>query len=322
MMLAKDTVTGRLIRPEAHAALTKFREGGGQPFHLLELSALRDTYERNCAANGFPRRDLAHVRDYEVGEAAARVYDSAEQRTEPSPVILFVHGGGWVMGSLETHDPLCRELALRTGLPVVAVDYRLAPEHRFPAAHDDVAAVLQWLRGSDQHGLLPTGVVLAGDSAGGQIAASLAVEESHNPESSLLGQVLLYPVTDVAEASPVQGIFTEGLPLVDDTMAWFVDSYVAEGADRGDPRLSPARGDIGLHCCPAFIVSVDLDPLAADGSSYVQNLVRSGVDVRFRHIQGAPHGIFTSGGVYSVAEEVLDEAATFIRGLAPSAEQT
>lgn len=322
MMLAKDSVTGRLIRPEAHAALTKFREGGGQPFHLLDLTALRDTYERNCRTNGFPRRDVAYVRDYAVGATTARVYDAAEQRVGHTPVILFVHGGGWVMGSLETHDPICRELALRTGLPVVAVDYRLAPEHRFPAAYEDVSAVLRWLRESEEHELLPRGVVLAGDSAGGQIVASLAVEESHDSNSSLLGQVLLYPVTDVAEASPVRGVFTQGLPLVDDTMAWFVDSYVSGGTNRADPRLSPARGDLGLHCCPAFIVSVDLDPLAADGSSYVQSLVRSGVDVRFRHVQGVPHGIFTSGGVYPIAEELLEEAATFICGLAPSSKDT
>lgn len=315
MMLAKDAVTGRWMTPDAQNALRKFREGGGKPFHLLDIPTLRDTYERNCRANGFQRREVAHVRDYHVGEAAARVYEPVENRSGSSPVILFAHGGGWVMGSLETHDPICRELALQTGFPVIAVDYRLAPEHRFPAAYDDVASVLQWIRDSDEHKLLHSGIVLVGDSAGGQILASLAVAESYDSASTILGQVLLYPVTDASQQSEVYGIFTDGLPLVDDTMKWFVDCYVPAEMNFNDPRLSPARADIGPYCSPAFVVSVDLDPLAADGSAYVMALVRSGVDVRFRHIQGVPHGIFTSGGVYSVAGEMLEEASTYIRAL-------
>jgi acetyl esterase len=234
---------------------------------------------------------------------------------DPPPVVLFFHGGGWVMGSLSTHDGLCRRLAALTGLPVVAVDYRLAPEHRHPAAIEDSRAALHWLFtvGRD-HGLDVTTAVLVGDSAGGQLAAVLAIENAKSAHPRpIAAQVLIYPMVDLTMSAPSYARVTEGFPLVADTIAWFADHYLPESADRSAPDISPALAQLPAGLPPAYIVTVDNDPLVDEGANYAAALAQAGTEVQYQHLPGYAHGLLTSAGRIPRGEQTVDDIAGFIR---------
>jgi acetyl esterase len=313
-MNRRDELTGRLVADDALGPMTAFRENGGQSFHHLGVQTARERYEESCARNGLPPDPIAAVTDHTIGNTfGVRVYDPRPGR-QPSPILVFVHGGGWVMGSLNTHDSLCRRLATMIGIPVVAVDYRLAPEHRFPAAIDDCRATVEWLSTSTDHDLDPTALVLVGDSAGGQLAASLALELTLEPGPlPVLAQVLLYPVTDLTARSASHRRIVEGFPLVSDTMTWFADLYVGPDIDRARTDLSPLLTEIPAGAPPAFVCTVDNDPLADEGIAYAGALARSGTEVQSVHLAGFAHGLFTSAGILPRAEQVLQQAGDFVR---------
>ncbi|MBA4022701.1 MAG: alpha/beta hydrolase [Gordonia sp.] len=310
----RDELTGRFVADEALGVVTAFRENGGRSFHHLGVETARARYEESCARNGLAPDPIATVTDHTIDDTfGVRVYDP-RPLGQPSPVLVFIHGGGWVMGSLDTHDSLCRRLATLTGIPVVAVDYRLAPEHRYPAAIDDCRATVGWLSTSTDHDLDPTSLVLVGDSAGGQLAASLAIELTLEPAPlPVLAQVLLYPVTDLTTCSASHRRIVEGFPLVSDTMTWFADLYVGPDNDRARPDLSPLRAEIPTGVPPAFVCTVDNDPLADEGIGYAAALARSGTEVQSVHLAGFAHGLFTSAGIIPRAERVLQQAADFVR---------
>jgi len=308
-----DPHTGRSIADEALGALEAFRESGAKSFHVLGVESARTRYEASCAANGLSGDTISQVSDMKIDETCTvRVYDPRPSN-EPSAVILFVHGGGWVMGSLATHDGLCRRLAARTHLPVVAVDYRLAPEHEFPAAIDDCRAALEWLSTPTVHGLEPTSIVVVGDSAGGQIAASLVIEAIRTPGViPVVAQALLYPVTDLTSESDSYKRITSGFPLTAATMRWFADLYVPPGIDRAQPNLSPLQADLPPGMPPTFVCTVDNDPLADEGIRYAGKLSSAGTEVHAVHLAGFAHGLFTSAGSIQRGEQIIDNVARFI----------
>ncbi|MDQ0029923.1 alpha/beta hydrolase [Arthrobacter bambusae] len=275
---------------------------------------MRELYESGCAANGLSGNPLPSVTDFSVQEFKVRVYDP---RTVggPTPAVLFFHGGGWVMGSLSTHDGLCRRLASLTNLPVVAVDYRLAPEHPYPAAIDDSRAAARWLFGAGaEHGLEVTEAVLVGDSAGGQLAAVLVNENAStaNPVP-IAAQVLIYPMVDLTMSSPSYDRVTAGFPLVADTIAWFADHYLPEGIDRTAPDVSPALNEPPSGLPPTYVITVDNDPLVDEGADYAAALAKTGTEVQYQHLTGYAHGLFTSAGRIPRGEETIDRVAAFIR---------
>ena len=233
--------------------------------------------------------------------------------------IVYFHGGGWVIGSIDTHDPLCRELAVRSGLPVVSVEYRLAPEHPYPAAIDDARAVTGWISGhAGDLGIDPTRLVVAGDSAGGQLAALVALgwPEARPP---LAGQILIYPVTDLA-ALPVDPAATTslvengtGYVLTLETMEYFADNYVPDRARRLDPDASPLRAELdgtgsiaGLP--PALVLTAEFDPLRDEGEAYAERLADAGVPVVVSRYDGATH-MFVQMLSLDIAQRALDEIA-------------
>lgn len=219
------------------------------------------------------------------------------------------------MGSLSTHDGLCRRLAAMTGLPVVAVDYRLAPEHTYPAAIEDSRAALQWLfAAKDVHGLEVTNAILVGDSAGGQLVAVLAIENESKPDPlPVSAQVLVYPMVDLTLSAPSYDRVTEGFPLVADTIAWFAEHYLPEGVDRMAPDISPAFATLPQTLPPAYVLTVDNDPLVDEGASYAASLAQAGTEVRYQHLPGYAHGLLTSAGRIPRGEQLTDEIAAFIR---------
>lgn len=313
-MTSLDTFTGRPVAEDAAPVLDEFRASGARSFHLYSVEEVREKYERGCSQSGLSGDSLHSVSDYAVGEFAVRVYEPRAFHG-PTPVVLFFHGGGWIMGSLDTHDGLCRRLAALTDLPVVAVDYRLAPEHPYPAAIEDSRTALSWLvSGGAVHGLDVASIVLAGDSAGGQLAAVLTIENAEADEPlPVVGQVLIYPITDLTFSTSSYQRVTKGFPLVAGTMAWFADLYLPEGTDRTAPEISPAFAQLPPGLPPAYVLTVDNDPLADEGACYASAMAQAGAEVCYRHLPGYAHGLFTSAGRIPRGEHEVEKIAAFIR---------
>jgi acetyl esterase len=303
----------RPIAADVVPLIAAFRASGEISLQDVDVDTARRHYEASCASNGLPRSDLTEVRDLTIADRVpGRLY--RDRLAKYGPAILFIHGGGWVVGSLDTHDGLCRALARSTGATVIAIDYRLAPESPYPAALDDCRDSFEWVRAraADLH-IDPRRIVLVGDSAGGQMAAVLANEMArdgrHHPP---VAQILLYPVTDLAMSTDSYHRVTTGFPLTAKTMRWFVDHYAPAGVDRLQAGLSPLRHKIPENAVPAFIVTVDHDPLADEGIAYASKLAAAGTGVEHLHLAGYAHGLFTSAGKISTASAVLDRVAAFI----------
>lgn len=300
------------LAEDAVGPIDAFRAAGSHSFHEFSVDEVRPSYIASCAKNGLPPVEMYRVEDFAVEDFSVRLYQPTQQQTKT--VILFMHGGGWVFGNADTHDGLCRALAAGTGHTVVAVDYRLAPEHRYPAAHKDCRAAYAWISNKDAgHGLIAEQVVLAGDSAGGQLVAVLAQENTPATVNlPIKAQILLYPITDLRMNTASYDRVTHGYPLVADTMRWFVKNYVGPERDLTDPALSPALGEVSADQAPAFIVTVGHDPLADEGIAYAQKLACAGVNVTHHHLAGYAHGLFSSAGIIEQGKRQVEKACAFI----------
>ena len=238
-----------------------------------------------------PAGELAVIRDLACpgpeGEIGLRLYDSRETR-EPGPLLLFFHGGGFVLGDLDTHEPICAEIARRLDMPVVAVDYRLAPEHPWPAGVEDCIAAARWVASSPEGmGRTTNGLVLAGDSAGGNftIITSLALRD--DPAAvPVLAQWPIYPAADPAKGYPSYEDFGSGYLLTHDSMRWFDDCYRPDGADW---RYSPlVKSQAGMP--PTLVVTASLDPIRDQGRAYAAAAIEAGVPTIFYEARGNIHG--------------------------------
>jgi acetyl esterase len=232
-------------------------------------------------------------------------------------VLLFIHGGGWTVGDLESHDSLCRSLCADLGLRGVAVDYRLAPEHPFPAGYLDCQATLAWLSGEPPElDSWVTSIVLAGDSAGGNIAAGLSAVWAG--PIAVQAQLLLYPAVDLSKPSPSYRIFGEGYLMEAADMDWFITAYTPDVATRCDPRASPLLGDLG-STPPTVIVTAGADVLRDEGRSYAAKLVAGGIETHFFEAKGFPHAWATSRGALPSSAAVLDRALQAVRSILAAA---
>lgn len=318
MRVEKDEFSGLPVAEDAYPPLKAFREAGSKSFHRYSVEQVREMYITSCESAPL-YEDIEPVQqDFLLERFRVRLYEPrvGAAQADPTPSILFLHGGGWVMGDLRTHHFAARRVAARTGLPVLAVDYRLAPEHPYPAAIDDARAALSWfLDRKNPHGVQVSSISVIGDSAGGQLAAVL-VNETVGSGIKLDSQVLLYPVTDLTEegitASESYQSITEGFPLVADTMTWFADNYVERGEIRNSPDLSPQYADLPSPMPATYIVTVDNDPLAAEGTRYAEKIRMTGAEVLHDHLVGYAHGVFTSAGRIPTGEQYLNKAADFI----------
>jgi acetyl esterase len=238
------------------------------------------------------------------GELRARVY--RPEGEGPFPTVAFFHGGGWVIGDLDTHDNQAREVCRGSRAVVVAVDYRLAPEHPFPAAADDAVAAARWVAthldelGGDAR------MAVAGDSAGGNLAAVVA-QTLHADGTPLAGQFLIYPAVDAAGEYPSRAENATGYFLEQPTMDWFYGHYAGAWDDTKDPRLSPLHGDLsGLP--PAVIVTAEFDPLRDEGEAYGEALRAAGVPAEVRRYDGMIHGFFGMGTASPAAQAAIEES--------------
>lgn len=238
-------------------------------------------------------------------EIPVRLYDPAATGSA-GPVIVFFHGGGWVFGSLGSHHSLCAEIALRLGLRVLAVDYRLAPEHPFPAALEDGEAVLRWV--ADQPAALlgeATGLVLAGDSAGGNIAAVLSQQFTGKLALPLLAQFLAYPAVDMIGNYPSAEQFAQGYMLDAEDLMFFTRAYLPKRTLRADVRVSPLLAEDLTGQPPTLVFTCGLDPLRDQGQAYAEKLARFGVPVHHEQAAGQIHGCFNMRKAVPSAQQQL-----------------
>ena len=246
-----------------------------------------------------------------AGEIPIRIYRPSD---DPSlPVTVFFHGGGWVLGTLDTHDHTCRVLATKAGCVVVAVDYRLAPEARFPAAADDAVAALEWVvDNAEELGVDADRVAVAGDSAGGNLAAVVAVHARDSDRIELVHQALIYPVTDGTCDRPSWDENGEGYFLTTEGMEFFHDQYANDEADLADPRYSPIYAELA-GVAPATVVTAEFDPLRDQGRAFAETLTESGVEVEYHEFDGMFHGFFGMDAGIDAAGEAQDRVAEALR---------
>ena len=283
-----------MLDHEIQAILDGMNALGGPPAHEVPVAQARLGHEREAEELSGPGPVVAGVRDVEVpgpgGPIPVRVY-RPETAVTPAAVAYF-HGGGWVVGSLGSVDAVCRALANASGALVASVDYRLAPEHRFPAALDDCLAATRWLA-ARAAGLGADGarLAVAGDSAGGNLATVVARRLRDEGGPALRLQALVYPVTDAALATPSYREFDEGFGLTMLGMRRYWDLYL-DGASGADPDASPLRATDLAGLPPAFVLTAGADVLRDDGEAYADALRRAGVPVVQRRYEGAIHGFW------------------------------
>ncbi len=291
------------------ALLERIRRAGRPPFHTLTPAEARAAYDAGAEVLDLPRVPLERVEDLAVpgGDGrplAARLY--APSRVPGLPALLYLHGGGFTIGGLETHDSLCRQLALRSGAAVLSPAYRLAPEHRFPAAVDDAWAALRWLAGGGAAGLGLDGSRLAvgGDSAGGTLAATSAIH-ARDLGLPLALQLLVTPGTTAHADTPSHRAFANGHLLEAADIEWFFGHYI-DPAERGDWRFAPLAADDLDGVAPAFLLLAECDPLVDEGLAYADRLRMAGVAVELELVRGVTHDFIKLG---RAIPEALDAQA-------------
>jgi acetyl esterase len=295
------------LRPEIRLMLEAADNEPAVDLVTTPAAEVRANAERSLSGYWTRKDPLPGIETFAIqgpgGPLRARLYPGGAGPR----AILFFHGGGWVLGSLETHDGPLRALALAAKCKVIAVEYRKAPEAPFPAAIEDAEAALAYARSATALGIDPGRLVTAGDSAGANIAAVLAqrARDGHIP---LCGQMLIYPATDARADSGSRREFSSGFFLTRETMAWYLDQYCSD-ADRASPGVSPlyAKDMSGLP--PALIVAADHDPLRDDSRAYAGRLIEAGVDVTFQEWQGMTHGFMIMDEITPAARQLCKAMA-------------
>ena len=245
-----------------------------------------------------------------AGPVAITIYTPAG--AGPFPVALYIHGGGWVIGSRQVYDSSARALTNAANAIIVSTDYRLAPENRFPAAHDDTYAAYLWLRANArQFNGDPGRVAVIGESAGGNMAASIAIRARAQGVAPLY-QVLIYPITNYAFDTPSELVSQNTSPLSTKGLQWFYERYLNSPADGANRLFSVLRADLqGLP--PATVITADIDPLRSEGAAYAQKLIAAGIRVDYRNYSGVTHEFFGMGAVLDDAKQAVNQAAQGLR---------
>ncbi|WJR75164.1 alpha/beta hydrolase [Bradyrhizobium sp. NP1] len=310
-----------VLDADASAVYKAFQEAGRPPYETLTAPEARAYYLAARLVTNPEPPELKSVEPLSIpaahGAIPARRYipNKLRQTNGLAPCLVFFHGGGWVIGDLETHDVACRKLADEAEMIVIAVDYRLAPEHKFPAAVDDAITAVKWIAANASAlGIDATRLVVGGDSAGGNLAAVVALAARDGDGPKLAGQVLVYPATDFSRKHPSHREPETSVLLTHTVVTWFMGHYIGNG-DINDWRASPARAKTLAGLPPAYVLTAGADPLRDEGDEYAKRLKEAGVSVTWRSFPGQFHGFFTMGKLLPQANIAASEIATWLKEL-------
>jgi acetyl esterase len=303
------------LDPQAQAFLGQLAATGAPPLEQLPVDQVRAIYRQLFGGTGEPEA-VGEVIDRTIpgpaGPIPLRIY--TPRRSGRFPILVHFHGGGWVAGDLAAYDPICRKLTNAAECAVVSVDYRLAPEHKFPAAPDDCFAALKWVA-ANAHTFNGDASRLAvgGDSAGGGLSAVVAQQARDEGGPGLCFQLLVYPVTDYGFDTPSYRENADGYLLTRNLMAWFWGHYLRGEPDGSSAKASPSRAPDLHGLPPALVITAEFDPLRDEGEAYASQLRDAGAAVSLKRYDGMIHGFFGLSGVLAQGEHAVAEAATELR---------
>lgn len=286
------------------------------PMHTVPVEAARAGVERQFVT-GLPKPEVGKVEERTIdgpgGPLRLRIYTPAGEG--PFPLLAFYHGSGFCVCSLDTHDDMCRHLCRGSGAVVCSVDYRLAPEHKYPAGPDDCVAATRWAaEHAAELNADPNRIAIAGDSAGGNMAAVVALRLRDEGGPKLVGQLLIYPVTDHYTAeTPSMTKHATGTGLMRDTMIWFWDNYLGDSTQAENSYVSPIRARDLSNLPPALVITAEYDVLCDEGESYAERLRQAGVPTRMTRYDGMNHGFFFWVDTVEKARRAMDEACAWLR---------
>ncbi|HEY6430750.1 MAG TPA: alpha/beta hydrolase, partial [Acetobacteraceae bacterium] len=294
--------------------LEMIRASGRPPFETLTPAEARQAYAASRAVLQPDPEDVAEVLDFSApgphGDIPLRLYRPRGAGTEQLPGLVYYHGGGWLLGDIDSHDVICRRLANAARCVTVSVDYRMAPENKFPASVEDCAAATSAIIAQAASlGIDPNCVAVGGDSAGGNLAAVMALMARDGTLPPIAFQLLVYPATDMTMSTVSSQTITDGVPLTSKTMKWFIDHYMRSAADMMDWRASPARAVSLAGTAPALVITASFDPLRDEGIDYARRLDREGVRVSHLHFSDQMHGFLSMGRIIRAADIALDTMA-------------
>jgi acetyl esterase len=300
-----------VLDPQIEAVIAEMDAEGVPPVQELSPEEARAIYAKRCKEQWGALDEMHSVDDIDADGVPIRVYRPVET-DEPSMALVYFHGGGWVTGSIETHDGPARAFAKRAGIVVISVGYRLAPEHPFPAAVDDAWAATSWVSShAEELKLDPDRIGVGGDSAGGTLAAVVA-RRGRDHAVPIALQLLLYPVTNSSADTPSYSLYSSGYGLTRDGMEWFWKQYLGEGGDGTNPDASPAQVSDLRRLPRAIVVTAEADVLRDEAEAYAQRLFLATVETEGYRYDGMIHGFMRMAGKVERASAAYDELAESI----------
>jgi acetyl esterase len=310
-----------MLDPQAQALMQLMVEKGVPPVNTMTPVQARESYRSRRA---FTQPDAPEV--YQVADQViqsngvnvpVRVYHPHTAQTQKSlPALVYIHGGGWTIGDLDTHDVLCRSLCLQAGVVVVSVDYRMGPEHKFPAAYDDTVAAFNWtVANASTLGVDAKRIAIGGDSAGGNLsaAACIGLRDQKGLSVQPAFQLLIYPATIMWQDTPSYHANGQGYMLTKDSIAYYTDNYLRNRDDAKDWRASPQWASTHAGLPPAFVMTAGFDPLRDEGLMYADALSKAGVSCQYICFERQIHGFITMGRVMQEANTAVSLCAQVLK---------
>jgi acetyl esterase len=305
------------LDPQVKALLDQLASLGAPPIADLTPTQARQQFEAALAPMSGNGPELPSVEDRNIpgpdSPVLVRVYRPSEGNGDALPVLVWFHGGGWVLGNVPGSDVTCRHLAKESGRVVVSVEYRLAPEYPFPAGAEDCYAATAWVAThASEIGVDPSQLAVGGDSAGGNLAAVITLMAKERGGPDINKQLLVYPVTDGLMSYPSMRENAEGYLLTEAAMKWFWGHYLGNGGNEKEPLASPIYADDLSGLPPALVMTAEFDPLRDEGEAYAKRLEQAGVPVTTTRYDGQIHGFFGMSGVFDTTAAAIKEAAAFL----------
>lgn len=300
------------LHPTLKNILQQPENPNATPVEIQDPDEARREWKSDMAAVDAPAPEMAEVRDFVIpgpaGPIPARSYVPAGLPDTGRPLLVYYHGGGYIRGDIDTHDSVCRVLARDAGCMVVSPAYRLAPEHRFPAAAEDAFAVVDYMsRKAKDFGVDQDRIAVGGDSAGGNLAIAASIQARDKGAPKIHFQLLIYPVTDLTSANESKRLFSKGYLL--NSMPFYIASYLGPNGDGGNPLASPLLSDDLSRLPPAYVVTAGFDPLRDEGQDFARKLAAHGVAVEHKCYEDMIHGFVSLRGLLAESDAALGDCA-------------